>query len=162
MLRLFTRRFATLGDQQLRDKLKESLKLSMRQKDKISVNVIKSVLADIVNEEKSGLEKKLGVSQLIQKGIKRRNDAMEQYRQANREDLAQQEDEERKVLESFLPKQLSPDEIREKVMEVKERIGAKSTGDLGKLMKVLNDELDPALAPRKLISEVAKAVLSGK
>jgi uncharacterized protein YqeY len=134
----------------------------MRQKDKVSVNVIKSVLADIVNEEKSGLEKKLGVSQLIQKGIKRRNDAMEQYRLANREDLAEQEEQERKVLESFLPKQLSSEEIRAKVIEVKERIGAKSASDLGKVMKVLNDELDPAVAPRKLISEVAKAVLSGK
>jgi uncharacterized protein YqeY len=162
MLRIAYKRFSTATTNDLQLKLKEQLKQSMRQKDKLSVNVIKSVLADIVNEEKSGIEKKMGIVQLIQKGIKRRNDSIDQFRLAKRDDLAEQELLERQVLESFLPTQMTKDEIRTKVVEIQERIQANGLSDLGKMMKMLNEELDPAVAPRKTISEIAKQVLSLK
>jgi uncharacterized protein len=159
---LIKRFISTTGDLLLRTKLKDSLKISMRQKDKLSVNVIKSVLADIVKEEKSGIEKKASVSQLIQKGIKRRNDSIQQFREAKREDLALHEETERKVLESFLPKQLTPEEIKLKVLQIIERVEDGGAVNLGQIMKILNEELDPSLAPRRLLSDITKQILTTK
>lgn len=155
---------AASGDELLKISLKDSLKVSMRLKEKQKVNVIKSVLADIINAEKSGLTKIPSVSQIIQKSIKKRIDSVEQYKQGGREDLAKAELDESEILKSFLPKQLSRGEIEVIVARVLDENSSNlknGVKDLGPLMKVLNGmhELDASLAPKQLLSEVAKSLL---
>ncbi|KAI8893544.1 Yqey-like protein-domain-containing protein [Globomyces pollinis-pini] len=134
----------------------------MRAKDKLKVTVIKSVLADNITAEKSGSDKLPSFSELIQKGIKRRQDSVKEYRSGGRDDLAKSEEDELVILQSFLPKQMSKDELSKIVQETIDKVGAKDVKDLGKLMKVLNSELDVAVVSRKMISDVAKEILSSK
>jgi uncharacterized protein len=154
---------AATSDEGLKLMLKDQLKLSMRAKEKSKVAVIKGVLADVLNAEKSGLSTMPSISQIIQKSIKRRNDSIAQYEEGGRADLANQERQEKAILEQFLPKQLSKAAIEEIVSRVvKEKgIGSGGVKDLGRLMKILNTmpELDVSLAPKQLLSEVSKSVL---
>jgi uncharacterized protein YqeY len=150
-VRIVARNFTT--DQQFKEKLKQQLKDSMKFKNKLQVNVIKSVLADIVNQEKSGLQKHVSVGELIQRGIKKRRDSIEQFRGASRLDLAEQEEIEIEILSSFLPKQMTKEEIEEIVAKVVKEQGIKSVGEL---MKIMVHKLDAAIAPRSILSQVVK------
>ncbi|KAI8929584.1 Yqey-like protein-domain-containing protein [Entophlyctis helioformis] len=151
------------ADAGLKQALKDRLKASMVAKDKFTTTVIKSVLADILNAEKSGNQDKfITVTAIIRRGIKRRQESAAAYRDGGRADLAEAEEAEIRVLEQLLPAQMSEAEIADAVRAVMEREGAKGPADLGRLMKALNAEIDAAVAPRKLVSEVAKRLLSGK
>lgn len=168
-LRLSAKRYsaaAGTSDASLKLHLKDQLKLSMRAKEKVKVNVIKGVLSDVLNAEKSGLSTLPSVSQIIQKSIKKRNDSIAQYEEGGRADLADQERLEKSFLESFLPKQLERNEIVEIIKRVIKEQGVGSGGvkDLGRLMKVLNTlpELDVSLAPKQLVSEVSKSLLQSE
>ncbi|KAJ3042469.1 hypothetical protein HDV00_007240 [Rhizophlyctis rosea] len=143
----------------LKSRLKIDLKTSMQQKDKARTTVIKSVLADILNAEKSAAAPVPSISTLIQRSLKKRRDAIQQYRDGGREDLAEKEEGEVAILEGYLPKQLSDEEIATIVKGIAEKIGAKSVKDLGKVMKEVGGQVDDSVAPKKVVSEVAKRVL---
>ncbi|KAJ3307008.1 hypothetical protein HDV03_003335 [Kappamyces sp. JEL0829] len=163
--RICIRNLTSATDEKLKQQLKEQLKLAMKNKEKQKVLVVKSVLSDILNAEKSGLASLPSVSQLIQRGIKKRKDAIQSYVDGGRQDLASGEQSEITILETFLPKQLSDGDVVSIIKQVMEREGiAPGNGkELGKLMKLLTaePELDAAVAPRKLVSDLAKKVLAG-
>lgn len=95
----------------------------------------------------------------IQKQIKQRRDSIEIYRGQNREDLAKVEQEELEVMEEFLPKQLSPDELRAEIGKIISDLGITDIKEMGKVIGAANK----ALAGRsdgKSISEMVKQVLS--
>lgn len=150
------------SDKCLKIKLKTELMVSMRAKDKRRVTVIKSVLADILNAEKSGEAKKPSVGALIQKGIKRRDDAAKAFGDGGRDDLAAVEAVEKTMLESLLPPQMTAGEMQIAVTVAIASAGATSVADLGKVMKVLNGELDVSVAPRQALSAIAKELLGKK
>ncbi|KAJ3321006.1 hypothetical protein HDV06_004665 [Boothiomyces sp. JEL0866] len=150
MFKIIRRSFSTL-DNELKQKLKDELKKQMKLRDKQQVTVIKSVLADILNNEKSG-QKPIPIAQLIQRGIKKRNDSMLIYEQNGRLDLKEQEEQETLILQGFLPKQMTKQEITD---YLKDKI--KDEKDFGKIMK--NIDLDVSVAPRKLVSEILKELL---
>ncbi|KAJ3253635.1 hypothetical protein HK103_000423 [Boothiomyces macroporosus] len=135
----------------LKQKLKDELKTQMKLKNKQQVTVIKSVLADILNNEKSGL-KPIPIAQIIQKGIKKRMDSMAIYEQNGRLDLKEIEEQETAILQGFLPKQMSRQEIEDYLKEK-----TRDEKDFGKVMKSV--DLDVAVAPRKLVSEILKELL---
>ncbi len=142
--------------------LQQELKNAMKLKEKSKVTAIKSVLADILNSEKSGLAKQPSVAELLQRAIKKRTESLSTYQEAGRDDLAAVENEEVQILSQFLPKQLSKEEINSIIEEivVKESIERGNPKELGKLMKHLSEQVDPSLAPRKLVSDLAKQFLS--
>ncbi|KAI9199504.1 Yqey-like protein-domain-containing protein [Polychytrium aggregatum] len=150
-------RFAST-DADLKATLKEDLKKAMRSGDKTRTVAIKSILSDITYAEKAGTDVVPSVSTLIQRSVKKRQDAAEQYRAADRADLAEKEEYEISVLKDYLPKQLSEQEVEVVVRAKAAEIGATGVKDLGKVMKEVGPALDGS-APKKLISEVVKRVL---
>ncbi|KAL2911327.1 hypothetical protein HK105_209216 [Polyrhizophydium stewartii] len=140
--------------------IKNELKAAMKGGDKAATAVLKSLLSDLTYAEKSPQDKGVSAVTILRRSIKRRQESAASFRAGARDDLAVAEEAEAAILERFLPKQMSEDEIAAVVAQVRDRIGAKGAGDLGKVMKVLNAEIDASVAPRKLVSEVAKRVLS--
>ena len=98
---------------------------------------------------------------LLQKLVKQRKDSLEIFQQQNRTDLAQKEKEEIEVIEKFLPKQLSPDEIKAALATIISEVGASSPADMGKVMGAATKKL-AGMADGKTISALVKELLSNK
>lgn len=96
---------------------------------------------------------------LLQKLVKQRKDSLEIYQQQNRADLAQKEQEEIEVIERFLPKQLSADELRAEVSAIISEVGASSPADMGTVMGVATKKL-AGRTDGKTISALVKELLS--
>ena len=95
---------------------------------------------------------------LLTKAVKQRKDSADIYRQQNRPDLLATEEAEIAVIEKYLPKQLTEDEIRVKLQEIVARVGAKAPSDMGKVMGVATKEL-AGLAEGKVVSALVKSLL---
>ena len=96
---------------------------------------------------------------IIAKLVKQREESASLYRDADRLDLAEAEDAEAEVYRSFLPAQLSEEEIAEKVKEIISKLGVTDIKGMGKVMGVATKELG-ALADGKLISQIVRKLLS--
>ncbi|KAJ3104571.1 hypothetical protein HDU97_009083 [Phlyctochytrium planicorne] len=101
-----------------------------------------------------------GPADVIQKALKKRLDSAEAYKAGGREELAVQELEEAKIIQEYLPKQLSATELEEAVRRVVAKVGAGSPKDVGKVMKAIGEEVQAGSATKKAISEVVKKVLA--
>jgi uncharacterized protein YqeY len=104
----------------LKDKITEDLKSAMKSKDKIRLETVRSLRALILEHEKSGAEKELTPEQeinLLTSAAKKRAESIEQFSKAGRNDLADKEKAELVIIQEYLPKQLSEDEI---IAEVKD------------------------------------------
>lgn len=144
----------------LKEKLLEDLKISMRDKNVVRKNTVQMVRAAILQIEKdTGNEvddKK--IIDIIAKEMKKKKDAMVDFEKAARQDLIDQTNEEMKVLEEYLPKQLSREEIKEVVSKIISDIGATSMKDMGIVMKESKSAIG-AGADGKTINEVVKELL---
>ena len=145
----------------LKEKLLEDLKVSMRDKNVIRKNTVQMVRAGILQIEKdTGIEvDDAKIIDIIAKEMKKKKDAMEDFERAGRQDLIDQTNEEMKVLEEYLPKQLSKEEIKEIVSKVISDVGATSVKDMGIVMKKAKSKIG-AGADGKTINEVVKELLS--
>ena len=144
-------------------KIMEELKTAMLAKDEKSLRSLRAIKAAILlakTAEGSGGElKEEDETKLLQKLVKQRKDSLEIFRQQNRTDLAQKEQEEIEVIEKFLPKQLSGDELKALVAEIIAATGASSPADMGKVMGVATKQL-AGKADGKAISAVVKELLA--
>ncbi|MCL5029364.1 MAG: GatB/YqeY domain-containing protein [Bacteroidetes bacterium] len=121
----------------LKDKINEDLKSAMKSGNKLKLETIRSIRALILEFEKSGTGKELNAEEeikLLSTAAKKRKDAIEQYRLAKREDLASKEEQELNIIQEYLPKQLTEEEIQEEIKKAAESIGARSKEDFPKLM----------------------------
>lgn len=139
----------------IRTQLQEQLKLSMKARDKITTGVVKSCISDILVAEKSG--KPFEVSQILQKAVSRRLDSISIFEQNGRLDLASIEKGELAILSRFLPKQKTREEICKVLSEI---INSIESPDIGKLMKAANAQLDVSVAPRSVVSGIARQLLN--
>jgi uncharacterized protein YqeY len=96
---------------------------------------------------------------LLQKMMKQRKDSLEIYQQQNREDLAKKEQEEIAVIEKFLPKQLSSEELKAELQQIISETGASSPADMGKVMGLATKKL-AGRADGKTISTMVKELLA--
>jgi uncharacterized protein YqeY len=147
----------------LKDTLDADLKAAMKEKAEAKLLVIRS-LKSAVKYREIELMKPLddaGVHQVIGSEIKRRRDAVEQYRAGKREDLASKEEAEIAVLQGYLPAQLAPEELTKVVDAVIARVGAQGPKDMGKVMKELLPEVQ-GKAEGKAVSELVKQRLAAK
>lgn len=145
----------------LKEKLLEDLKESMKEKNVIRKNVVQMVRAAILQIEK---DKKIEVSdsqivEIIAKEAKKRKDALEDYQKSGREDLIEQMNQEIKILNEYLPKQLTEEELTQKMQEIITELGAISIKDIGAVMKKAKETIGAA-ANGKAINEVAKKILN--
>ena len=147
----------------LRERLDEDLKAAMRQKDPLRLNTIRG-LKSAVKYREIELMKSLddaGILGVVASEIKRRKDAVEQYQAGGRPDLVEKEEAESRLLQAYLPQQLTPDELRAKVEAAVAATGAQGPKDMGKVMKALLPEVQ-GRAEGSAVSELVKARLSGK
>ncbi len=120
----------------LLERLERDLKDAMRAKDKTRLLAIRSLRAGIIEKQKEGggpLSDDDLVA-VIQKQAKQRRDALAQYEEAGREDLAQVERDELTIIAEYLPAQLSDEDIHRTVQDIVTRSGATSMKDMGRVM----------------------------
>jgi uncharacterized protein YqeY len=150
----------------LREKFNEALKDAMRAKDQRRVGTLRLINSALKDKdiEARGLGKgPLGdeeILALLQKMIKQRNDSIEAYEKAGRADLVSQEQEEKQIIEAYLPQQMGPEEVKAAVQAAIASTGAASVKDMGKVM----GELKAKFAGRMDFSKangVVKELLSG-
>jgi uncharacterized protein YqeY len=146
----------------LKDKINADLKEAMKSKDKVKLNTVRSIRALILDFEKSGANKELTAEdevKMLSSAAKKRREAAEQFENAGRSELAENERNELKVIESYLPKQLSEDEILVKVKNFAAEVGAETKADFGKLMPIAMKSLK-GQADGNIIRKIVEQVLS--
>lgn len=144
----------------LKEKLMEDLKNSMKEKNVLRKNVIQMVRAAILQIEKDkGIEVDDNkILEIIAKEVKTRNDSLADFEKGGREDLVKQAKEEISILSEYLPKQLTREELKEKITKIVDELGATSMKDMGMVMKEAKAQIGTA-ADGRSINEVVKELL---
>lgn len=141
----------------LKEKLQEDLKSSMKNKDTIRKSVITLVRAAIKQievDQRVELDD-VAVMDIISKQLKQRNDSLEEFEKAGREDLIEETKSEIQVLKEYLPQQLSEEELEKIVIETIAEVGATSMKDMGKIMAIIKPKTAGRADGRK-INELVK------
>lgn len=147
----------------LQDKVMDAMKTAMKAKDTQSLEALRSIksallLAQTETGAKTDLSEEEEIK-LLQKQVKQRKDSAAIYKEQGREDLAEPELAQAKIIEQFLPKQLSEEEVGEIVAEIVAETGASSMADMGKVMGLASAKL-AGKADGKTISTAVKSRLS--
>ena len=145
------------------DRVSEDIKDAMRAKDKIKLEALRGAKKEFIEaktakDSNGELADDLAVK-ILQKMVKQRRDSADIYKSQDRPELAEKELEEIAVLEHYLPKQLSEQELEAKLKEIIASVGATSAADMGKVMGAATKQL-AGLAPGKAISDTVKKLLS--
>lgn len=150
----------------LKDKIGEDIKIAMKAKDKVRLETVRSIKKVLLEREvelrakgKDSLSADDEMQILVQQA-KQRRDSIEQYIKANRPDLAEKEEAELAVIETYLPEQISDEELGKIVDQLIAKVGASSAKDMGKVMGVAMKELK-GKADGKKIQELVKGKLAG-
>jgi uncharacterized protein len=121
----------------LKEKINVDLKSAMKSGDKLRLETIRSIRALILEFEKSGKDRELTPDEeikMLNGAVKKRRDSIEQFSLAGRTELAQKEESELNILLSYLPKQLTEEEVYLEVKRLAEELNAKGKDDFPKLM----------------------------
>lgn len=146
----------------LKDQITEDMKTAMRAKDSERLGTIRLLLAACKQKEvdERVVLDDVAVVAIIDKLIKQRKDSIAAFEQAKRQDLADKEASEMKVLEAYLPKRLSAEEVAAEVKAIVTELGAKGPGDMGKVMGAVKTRL-AGKAEMGQVSAAVKAALAG-
>lgn len=147
----------------LRQQIDADIKQAMlaRDQDKLrTLRAIKSlILLEATKEGASDDLKPEEETRILTKAVKQRKDSADIYRQQGRDDLLKTEETEIAIIENYLPKQLTEDEVRTRLQAIIKQVGASAPSDMGKVMGVATKEL-AGLAEGKTISSLVKSLLS--
>lgn len=144
----------------LKDQLQADLKSAMKNKNKIqksTVTMIRAAILQVEKDQKIELEDE-AILDIIAKQLKQRRDGLAEFEKAQRDDLIQQALAEIAVIESYLPKQLTKEEIQEIVKETIEETGAIDAKDMGKIMGALMPKVK-GRADGKLVNQIVREQL---
>jgi len=144
----------------LKEQLKFDLKEAMRAKEIVkrdSIRSINTMIKQIEVDERKDLNDE-DIIKLIQKGVKQREDAKAQYKEASRDDLVQQEQEQIDIFKLYLPKPLNDEELETIIKEIINEVNATSMKDIGKIMGVAKNKIG-AKADGKRINLTIKKIL---
>ena len=145
----------------LKSLIKTQVTISMKDGDKFRTTVLRMILAEIQKieiEEKSDLNE-LQITSILEKMIKQRNDAITQFEQAKRQELADKEKQEIEIIKEFLPEQMSDEEVSELVSKIISEVGAQDMKDMGMVMGSLKP-LIAGKADAGFVSQLVKKALS--
>lgn len=144
----------------LKEKIFEDLKKSMKERNEIKTRVLRLLNSAIKNFEVEKMDKATDedIEKIILKEMKKRQESIEAYKNANREDLALEEEKELEILKEYAPKMLSEEEIREIIKKTIEEINA-TPKDFGKVMKEVMAKVK-GKADGSMVSKVVKEILS--
>ena len=146
----------------LYDRLTEDLKFAMKSRDQLRMDVIRMIKAAVLNKEVE-LKRDLDdaeMSRVMTTLVKQRRESIEQFEKAQRRELAAKERQEIEIIESYLPKPLSPEELETLVTSVMADTGSRSMKDMGAVMKAVMARLGGQTVDGKLVSELVKRKLS--
>jgi len=145
----------------LKEKIMNDLKKSMKERNEVKIRTLRMIIASIKNWEINNLKDidDNSIISVLLKEAKKRKEAIEEYRKANREDLAKAEEEELKIIESYLPERMSEEEIKGLVLKTIEEVRATSLKDLGRVMKAIMPKIK-GKADGKLINDMVRKILS--
>lgn len=142
-------------------KVDEDLKQAMRERDEVRMNTlrgikssVKMLLIEKIKKEATDEE----VITVLQKQVKQRKDSIEEFKKGNRQDLVQKEERELKILESYLPAQLSQAEVEAIINKILTSSGATGKSEMGKVMKLVMEETK-GRADGKLVSSLVSGRL---
>ncbi|ADU96496.1 GatB/YqeY domain-containing protein [Thermovibrio ammonificans] len=146
----------------LKERLKADMKEALKAKDKVKLSTIRMINSLIKNAEieKRGELTDDEIVQLLMRYAKQRREAIEMYEKGGRPDLVEKEKAELAVVESYLPKQLSEEELVELVKQVIAEVGASSPKDMGKVMKAVMPKVK-GRADGSLVNRIVKELLAG-
>lgn len=146
----------------LRHRLTEDLKLAMKARDQLRMDVIRMIKAAVLNKEVE-LKKDLDdaeMSRVMTTLIKQRRESVEQFEKAQRTELAEKERREITIIEAYLPQALSPQELEQIVASVIAETGAHSLKEMGTVMKAVMARLAGQAVDGKQISDLVKSKLT--
>ncbi|OWK98406.1 glutamyl-tRNA amidotransferase [Kaistella haifensis DSM 19056] len=146
----------------LENTISEAIKTAMREKDKVALDALRAVKSQILLLKTEAKGAEVSAEQeiaILQRMIKQRKDSYDQFTAQNRSDLAEVESAQMKVIEKFLPAQLSAEELETEMKKIIAETGAESAKDLGKVMGIASKTL-AGKSDGKSISEMAKKMLS--
>ena len=136
----------------LREKINQQFNAALKNKEKTLVSTLRLIMAaikdkDIANRsgEKKNESKDQEIIKILQKMKKQRQDSADLYKKGGREELLKVEEEEIKVIDTFLPKQLSEEETKKICKEIIESVGASSIKDMGKIMGSLKQKYSDSI-----------------
>lgn len=150
----------------IQDKIISDIKEAMKAKEQDKLRVLRSLKAKLMEKEiseRKGGEAKLSDDQAVEvlmKAAKQRKESIEQFEDGGRNDLAENEKKELKIIEAYLPEMMSEEEVREVVKEKIEQLGASGMQDMGKVMGPLMGQLK-GKADGSVVSKVVKEELGG-
>lgn len=146
----------------LRDRLTEDLKLAMKARDQLRMDVIRMIKAAVLNKEVE-LKKDLDdaeMSRIMTTMIKQRKESVEQFEKGQRAELAAKERQEISIIETYLPKALSAEELAQAVDAVIRETGATSAKDMGLVMKAVMARLAGQPVDGKSVSDLVRSKLT--
>ena len=140
----------------LKEKFNNLLHESIKSHDEVARDTMRMILTNLklIEVEKKQPLDDAAILALVQKEIKMRHESIEEFKKGNRQDLVERSEAEVKVLEQFLPKQLSDEEIRSVVQTAISEVGASSIADMGKVMKAALPRLQGKAASDRVSSTV--------
>lgn len=151
----------------LAEKIQKDLKAALKAKRVLELSVLRMLITAIRNREIERKKKDKGLSseeivEVISSEIKKRKEAIKEYKKGARGELAEKEEKEMEILAKYMPKQLSEDELRVKVKEVIKNLASSSSQDLGRVMGALMGEVkgkaDGALVNKIVRQELTKGL----
>lgn len=142
------------------ERIETEFRDALKAKDERKVSILRMVKASIKNKE---IEKRTSLSEddlydILNSFVKRGKESIEQFSKAGRSDLVQKEEEELRIIRSFLPEQLSEDDIKRLIREAISEVNAKGVNDMGKVMKVIMPKVK-GRADGRLVNNLVREVL---
>lgn len=147
----------------LTQRINEDLKAAMKSGNKLRLETLRMLRAQIIEFEKKGLDRPMNEDDemsILMSATKKRKEAIEHFKNAGRMELVEQETKEMEIIAEYLPKQLSREEAERIIEEVIRQSGAGSMKDMGKVMPIAIKELKGKI-DSKVISEIVKQKLEG-
>ena len=145
----------------LKEKLLSNMKEAMKSKDSVKLGTVRGVISAVKNQE-IDLKKELSEEEIltiVSREVKKRKEAAVLYEKGNRPELKDKEIQEMKILQTYLPEQVSEKDLRRRIQEIIAETGAEGMKDFGKIMKTLVPEFK-GKADNSLIKELANEYLN--
>jgi len=145
----------------LSDRIQQEMVLATKARDKERLSALRMIRSALQNRqiEKRGELTDQEVIGVLTSLVKKSKESIEQFQKGNRPDLVEKEEKELQVILSFMPQQMSQEELRAELKKIIEELGAKGSKDLGAVMKSAMERLK-GRAEGRLVNQVAKELLS--
>src|SRR5215475_13948702 len=142
----------------IQDKIQGQIAAAMRSKDQLRLDVLRMMKSAVKLKEVEKMKalEETEVTAVLNTLVKQRKDSIEQFRKGGREELAQKEEAEIKIIEEYLPAAASEDDIRQAISEALQETGAASMKDMGKVMKATMAHLAGKSADGTRVSQLVK------